>query len=87
LLGNADLCAGDDWTGQAGSEQVATFVGGIALYGTEAELLDKLLLQIKNDHLQRTDLERLFLNLVPGLLLANIGKEAHHLVSFLFTSC
>jgi hypothetical protein len=62
------------------------FVRCIALHRAEAELLDEFLLQVEDDHLQRADLERLLLDLVPGLFLANIGEEAHDLISFLCTS-
>lgn len=86
LLGDADLRAGNDWTSQAGSEQVATLVCGVALDGAETELLDKLLLQVENDHLQRANLERLLLHFLPRLLLADIGEEAHDLIPFLFAT-
>jgi hypothetical protein len=86
LLGNPDLGACDDRAGQTGAEQVAAFVRCIALHRAEAELLDEFLLQVEDDHLQRADLERLLLDLVPGLFLANIGEEAHDLISFLCTS-
>jgi len=39
LLRDAHLRSGDDWSGQAGSEQVASFEDGVALDGCEAELL------------------------------------------------
>jgi len=39
LLRNAHLRSGDDWTSQAGSEQVASFEDGVALDGSEAEFL------------------------------------------------
>ena len=84
LLCDADLCAGDDWAGQAGSEQVTALVRGIALYGAEAELFNKLLLQVENDHLQRANLERLLLHLIPRLFLADVGEEAHDLISLLY---
>jgi hypothetical protein len=83
LLGNSDLCAGDDWAGQRGAEQVAALVGGVALDGTEAELLDEFLLQVGDDHLLRADLQRLLLDLVPGLILTDVGEEAHDLVALL----
>lgn len=83
LLGNADLCASNDWASQTGSEQVTSLVRGVALHSAEAELFDKLLLEIENDHLQRTNLERLLLDLIPRLLLANVGEEADDLVALL----
>ena len=83
LLGDADLGAGDDGAGQRGAEQVAALVGGVALDGAEAELLDELLLQVLDDHLLRADLERLLLDLIPGLLLADVGEEADDLVTLL----
>jgi hypothetical protein len=85
LLGNSDLCASDDWTSQTGAQKVATLVRGIALDSAEAELLDKLLLEVEDDHLQRTNLEGLLLDLVPRLLLADVGEEAHDLVALLCT--
>ena len=85
LNSNTDLGAGDDWTSQRSSEKVAALVGSIALDSAEAELLDKLLLQVENDHLERTNLKRLLLHLIPRLILANVGEEANDLVSFLFT--
>jgi hypothetical protein len=78
-----DLGAGDDGAGQAGSEQVAALVRGIALHSAEAELLDKLFLEVEDDHLQRTDLERLLLHLLPGLFLSDVGEEAHDLIILL----
>ena len=39
LLCDAHLCSGDDWSGQTGSEQVASFEDGVALDGSEAEFL------------------------------------------------
>jgi hypothetical protein len=83
LLGNADLCAGDDWAGQRCAEEVATLVGSVALDSAEAELLDELLLEVLDDHLLGTDLERLLLDLIPGLLLADVGEEADDLVTLL----
>lgn len=83
LLGNADLRAGDDGAGQRGAEEVAALVGGVALDGAEAELLDELLLEVLDDHLLGSDLERLLLHLIPGLLLADVGEEADHLVTLL----
>jgi hypothetical protein len=83
LLCDADLCASNDWASQAGSEEVSAFVRGIALDSAEAELLNELLLEVEDDHLQRTDLERLLLDLIPWLLLANVGEEAHDLISLL----
>jgi len=49
LLGNADLGAGDDGAGERGAEEVAAFIGGVALDGTEAELLDEFLLEVEDD--------------------------------------
>lgn len=86
LLGNSDLCAGDDWAGQRCAEKVATLVGSVALDGAEAELLDEFLLQVGDDHLLRADLERLLLDLIPGLFLADIGEEAHDLIALLCDS-
>ena len=83
LLSDADLGAGDDRAGKRGAQQVAALVGGVTLHGAEAQLLDELLLQVENDHLQRANLERLLLHLVPRLLLAHVGEEAHDLISFL----
>ena len=87
LLCDADLCAGDDGAGQAGSEQVAALVGGVALNSAEAKLFDELFLQVEDDHLQRTNLERLLLDLIPRLFLADVGEKAHDLITFLFTFC
>lgn len=42
LLGDSDLLAGDDGSGERGSEQVAVFVDGVALDGGVNNLLDKL---------------------------------------------
>jgi len=39
LLRDAHLRSGDNWSGQAGSEQVASFEDGVALDGGEAEFL------------------------------------------------
>lgn len=83
LLGNSDLCAGDDGAGQGGAEQVAALVGSVTLNGAEAELLNELLLQIGDDHLLCADLQRLLLDLVPGLILTNVGEEAYDLVALL----
>ena len=83
LLGNSDLCAGDDWAGKRCAEQVATLVGGIALDGTEAKLLDKFLLKVKDDHLLRANLQRLLLDLIPGLFLAHVGEEAYNFITLL----
>jgi len=51
LLGSPDLGAGNDGTGQSGAKQVTVLVDGVALDGPEDDLLDKLLLQVLNDHL------------------------------------
>jgi hypothetical protein len=83
LLGYLDLCASDDWASQTGSEQVTSLIRGVALNSAEAELLDEFLLEVKNDHFQRTKLERLLLDLVPWLFLANVGEEADNLVALL----
>ena len=85
LLGNSDLCASDDWTSQTGTQEVATLVRGVALNSAEAELLNELFLEIEDDHLQRTDLEGLLLDLLPRLLLADVGEEAHNLIALLYT--
>lgn len=49
LLGNAHLGASDDRASQGGSKQVPTLVDSVALDGTEAQLIHKLLLEILND--------------------------------------
>jgi hypothetical protein len=49
LLGNADLGAGNDGAGKRGAEEVAAFIGRVALDGAEAELLDEFLLKIEDD--------------------------------------
>lgn len=87
LLGNPDLSAGDDWAGQRCAEEVAALVGSVALNSAEAELLDELLLEVEDDHLLRANLQRLLLDLIPGLLLANVGEEAHDLVALLWITC
>ena len=84
LLSNADLGASNNGAGQRGAEEVAALIRSVALHSAEAEFFDKLLLQVENDHLQRANLERLLLHLVPRLLLADVGEEAHDLISFLF---
>jgi len=77
LLGNADLSAGDDGAGQRGTKQVAVLIDGIALDGTEDDLLDELALEVLNDHALSAKGESLLLNLSPVLLLADVGEEAH----------
>lgn len=76
LLGDADLGAGDDGAGQRGAQQVPVLVYGVALDGAEDDLLDKLLLQVEDHHLLSTKLLGLGLDLIPVLLLADIGEEA-----------
>jgi hypothetical protein len=83
LLSNADLRAGNDWASQTGAEEIPALVTGVALNSTEAELLDELLLQVQDDHLLRTDLESLLLDLIPGLVLADVGEEAHDFITLL----
>jgi hypothetical protein len=81
LLGNADLSAGDDGAGQRGTKQVAVLIDGIALDGTEDNLLDELSLEVLNDHTLSAEGESLLLNLSPVLLLADVGEEAHNSVA------
>lgn len=50
-------------------------VDGIALDGSEYDLVDEFLLQVENDHLLGTKCQGLLLDLGPVLLLANIGEE------------
>lgn len=84
LLGDSDLCTGGDWAGERGAEKIAAFVLGIALDGTEAEFLDKFALEVNDHHLLSADFEGLLLDLVPGLVLANIGQEADDFIAFLY---
>jgi len=83
LLGNPDLSTSNDRSGQAGAEEISSLVDSVALNRAEAELFDKLLPQVENDHLLGTNLESLLFDLIPRLVLANIGQEAHNLVVFL----
>lgn len=75
LLGDADLSACNDRPGQRGAEQVAVLVDGIALGGTEDQLLDEFLLEVNNDHLLGTESERLLLDGIPVLFLAYIAEH------------
>lgn len=52
-------------------------------HGAEAQLLDKLATQVLDDHFGGTNLLRLGADLVPILLLADVGKEAYDLVALL----
>ena len=54
---------------------------GIALNSTEAKLLNKLALQVLDNHLGGTNLLRLVADLVPILFLAHVGKKADDLVA------
>jgi hypothetical protein len=55
----------------------------VALDGTETQLLDEFLAQVKNDHLRSTNLLGLGLDFVPVLLLSNIGKEADDFITLI----
>jgi hypothetical protein len=76
LVGNPDLSAGNDGAGQTGSEKVSVLVDGIALDGGEDELIDKLLLEVLNDHALGTESESLLLDLGEVFLLTDVGKES-----------
>tara|TARA_R110002060_G_scaffold31136_2_gene41714 strand:+ start:248 stop:772 length:525 start_codon:yes stop_codon:yes gene_type:complete len=56
LLGDGDLSAGNDRTGERRAEKVDVLVDGVALHGWEAELLDELLAQILNVACDGSDL-------------------------------
>lgn len=76
LLGNADLGTGNDGAGEGGAEEVAVLIDGIALDGTEDDLVNELLLEVEDHHLLSTELLGLGADLIPVLLLADIGEEA-----------
>ena len=64
-----------------GEDILSTFILGIALNSTKAKLLNKLALQVLNNHLGGTNLLRLDADLVPILFLAHVGKKADDLVA------
>ena len=64
-----------------GEDILSAFILGIALNSTEAKLLNKLALQVLDNHLGGTNLLRLGADLVPILFLAHIGKKADDLVA------
>jgi len=76
LFGGADLGTGNDGAGEGRPEQVAILVDSVALDSAEDNLLDKLLLQVFDDHLLGAEREGLALNGGEVLLLANVGEEA-----------
>jgi hypothetical protein len=53
----------------------------LTLNTPEDELIDKLLLQVLNDHALGAESESFLLDLSKVLLLANIGKESHNSVA------
>ncbi len=55
--------------------------GGHTLNGRPDKLIDKLLLDILDDHALGAELNSLGLNGVEVLLLTTIGKEAHDLIA------
>lgn len=55
LLGNGNLTASNDGTGERGTKEVDVLVDGIALDGGEAKLLDELLLEVNNVNGASTD--------------------------------
>jgi hypothetical protein len=69
LCSNLHLSTSNDRSGQAGSEQVSAFILAVSLDGSVAQLLDKLALQVENDHLGSSEQGGLFADLVPVLLL------------------
>ena len=76
LLSNANLGASNDGAGKRGAEEVAVLVDGVALDGTEDNLIDELALEILDDHALGTEGESLLLDSGEVLLLADIGEEA-----------
>lgn len=76
LLGNADLGTGNDGASEGGAEEVAVLIDGIALDGTEDDLVNELLLEVEDHHLLSTKLLGLGADLIPVFLLADIGEEA-----------
>lgn len=59
LAGNVNLGAGNDGSGERGTEKVDILVDGVALDGGETELLDKLAADVLDDKLGGTNLESL----------------------------
>ena len=68
--------------GTPSTQKIFPLVDGIALDGSETQLVYKFSAEVINDHLGGADLESLLLHSLPVLFLANIGKEAYDLVSF-----
>ena len=76
LLSNANLSASDNGTSEGSAEEVSVLIDGIALNGSEDDLLNELFLKVLNDHTLSTESESLLLNSIKVLDLANIGEEA-----------
>ena len=60
---------------------LSSFILGIALHRTKAELLHELATQVQDNHLGGANLFRLGADLVPVFLLAYISKEADDLIT------
>jgi hypothetical protein len=80
-LGNLDHATSNDGSGEGCSEEVDVLVDAIALDRWEAELLNKLALQVGDMARQRTALDGLLLCCLKVLLLTNIGHEADNIVA------
>lgn len=81
-LSDLDHAPGNDGAGKRCSEEVDVLVDAIALDRGEAELLNKLALQIDDMARESTALDGLLLCRLEVFLLAYIGHEADDIVAF-----
>ena len=81
LGGDAHLLAGDERPGKRGAEQVGPFVDGVGPEGREDVIAHEFLAQVGDDHLVRAGGHALGPDLVPVLLLTDVGTIGDHRAS------